>query len=202
MWDVRASRGAIRLSTRSYLVALVVALLIPVLLFSGLLLWRVAQAERGAYQRQALEAALRIAEAVDLELSVAVSALQVLSTSPYIAARDDQAFRDQASKVSGIIGSDIVLKELTGQHRVNTRLPSNAPLPSSLPEGDRQAIASKEPYISDLFTGVTTDEPMVSIVVPILQDTEVTSLLVTRIDPSRLAELLKAQSLPPSWTGA
>jgi PAS domain S-box-containing protein len=201
MSDVR-SRGAIQLSTRSYLVALVVALLIPVLLFAGLLLWRVAESERGGHQRQALEAALRIAEAVDLDLSVAVSALQVLSTSPYIAARDHQAFREQAAKVSGIIGSDIVLKELTGQHQVNTRLPPNVPLPSSLPDADRQAIATKKPYVSDLFTGVTTGTPMVSIVVPILQDKEVASLLATRIDPSRLAELLKAQSLPPSWTAA
>src|SRR5919107_244695 len=76
-------RGALaRWSTRRHLTALVAAVLVPILVFAGVLLWEVAQSQRRELQHEAVGLADTLAATVDRQLQGFVSALQVLASSP------------------------------------------------------------------------------------------------------------------------
>jgi PAS domain S-box-containing protein len=191
-----------RLSTQTFLVLLVTGLLLPVILFSGIVLFRFAAGERDRHEDEALDYARRAAGAVERDLGGLQSALQVLSTSRLWSAGDFTEFRRQAIEVKDLLGAEILVKDVSGQQLINTRLPLGALLPRSLPEGDRAAIETRRPVVSDLFTGATAGVSIVSINVPIVREGLVVGVINGAISPNRFASLLRAQRLPMSWTGA
>jgi PAS domain S-box-containing protein len=191
-----------RLSTQTFLVLLVTGLLLPVILFSGIVLFRFAAGERDRYEDEALDRARRAAGAVERDLGGLQSALQVLSTSRLWNTGDFTELRRQAVEVKDLLGAEILVKDVSGQQLVNTRLPPGVPLPRSLPEGDRAAIETRQPVVSDLFTGATAGVPIVSINVPIVREGAVVGLINGAVSPERFASLLRAQGLSENWTGA
>src|SRR5215217_2881630 len=86
----------LRLSIRAYLLAFSAAVLIPVVVFASVLLWRFAQSESTRYEQEARGAAQRLITAVDLELSKVQTAAEALATSPHLLTGDFQAFQQQA----------------------------------------------------------------------------------------------------------
>lgn len=69
-------------STQVYLVALVIALIGPGLIFTGILLVRYAGTERARFEQDARETVRSIALSVDRDTAGLVSVLQTLATSP------------------------------------------------------------------------------------------------------------------------
>ncbi|MFC7738862.1 PAS domain S-box protein [Roseomonas sp. GCM10028921] len=198
--DARPFRG--RISTPTLLVVLVTGLLLPVLLFSWLVLSRFAEGERNRYEGEALDYARRIATAVDRELGGFQAALQVLATSRQWDRDDYAELHRQALDVRELLGAEVIVKDARGQQFVNTRLPPGSSLPRSLPTGDEAAVAARRPIISDLFIGTTAGSPIISVNVPIIRAGEVSGLIAAAISPDRLAGLLRSQGLPEDWTGA
>ena len=175
-------------STQTFLAVLVASSLIPVIIFSSLLLWRFAQEDRSRQQGDALDIARQVATEVNREISGLQSALQVLTTYRSIEARDYPTLYAQAIEVKRLLGFEIVFKDPSGQQIVNTRLPWGSPISASLPEGDKLALVTKKPVISDLFTGATAQRPIVSINAPILRNGEAVGLVNMAVDTNRLGE--------------
>ncbi len=123
------------------------------LVFAGVLLWQVAQTQRQELQREAVRFADTLAARVDRQLLSFVSALQVLASSPAFDRGDIDGLYRHAVEMKRILGSDIFVKNASGQELVNTQIGLSGPLPVSLSEGDREAIATRQPVVSDLFTG-------------------------------------------------
>jgi PAS domain S-box-containing protein len=189
-------------STQAFLVALVASFLIPVIGFTGVLLARIADGERTRQMSEALDIARRIAAEVDRELGGLEGALQVMTTYRSLDAQDYAILRAQALEVKRILGVETIVKTVSGQHLVNTRLPAGASLPVSLPEGDRRALETRKPYVSDLFMGATAGGPIVSINAPVLRNGEVTGLVNIALDTERLFKVIDSQPLPEGWIGA
>lgn len=187
---------------RIYLLGLVLALLLPALAFAGLLLWVFHDTGVKQYQRDALELSRRLTAIVDREIASVLKSLQVLATSRLIAEKRYADLYQQAVEIKAILGSEILVKDVTGQQLVNTRLPWGAELPVSLPEADRKAIEGKAPTVSDLFIGATARRPIVSINVPVLREGQVIGLINTGIDPARLSQTLRDQGVEETWTAA
>ncbi|WP_460452505.1 PAS domain S-box protein [Alsobacter sp. SYSU BS001988] len=194
------SRRAI--STQLILIVLIIGLLVPVVAFTGLVLNRYAAGEKSRYEIEALERARAVASAVDRELSGLQSALQVLATSRLWDTRNFEQLYQQATEVKSLLDAAIVVKSVDGQQIVNTRLPFGSVLPVSLPEGDKRAIATKKPTVSDLFSSATTGLSIVSLNVPIIREGRVVGLISAGLEPGRFARLLVSQGLPEAWTGA
>ena len=96
---------------------------------------------------------------------------------------------------------DIVVRDLTGQQVVNTRVPWGKPLPKGmLAEIDQQVIETKKPYASDLFSGSTASQPVLNVRIPVLADEAVTHVLSIAFEPAYLIELLRKHNLPLGWT--
>ena len=186
------------LSTRTHLVLLVFALLVPVVAFAAILAGRYAAAERAGFERQALQTAQQVAALIDRDLAGLQTALRTLSTSARIRSGEFEAFHRQALEVRGFLGEHIVLRDLSGQQLVNTRVPWGTALPRSALAVDAEVIATQRPVISDVFVGAVAGAPIFSVVAPVLQDDVVTHLLSLSIATERLVPLLRA-GLQPQW---
>ncbi|MDQ4135692.1 MAG: PAS domain S-box protein [Pseudomonadota bacterium] len=194
------------LSTRARLFILVSTVLVPVVLFAAVLLWRYAQAEQVRYQADALELSQRVSAAIDRELTGLTAALEALATSPALRAGGDLAIFDaQARAVLRSRGSFIAMRDRTGQQLINTSRPFGSLLPIStdpvLLATDRQVFETGRPVVSDLYTGATTRLQLVLIDGPVFRDSTVAFALNIALDPARLAEILAA-SASPEWTVA
>jgi len=121
------SRPAFR--TRTYLLALALALVAPGLAFTGYVMTRYAEAERARVEAQASDAARNLAAAIDLRMSGLIEALRVLAASNDIDPANMRAFQSRAEEMREIIGRNIVLRAPDGQQLVNARMPYGASLP-------------------------------------------------------------------------
>ena len=186
------------LSTRTHLVLLVLALLVPVLAFAAVLAGRYAAAERAGFEREALEKAKQVAALIDRDLVGLETALRTLSTSARIRSGEFEAFHRQALEVRGFLGEHIVLRDLSGQQLVNTRVPWGTALPLTVLSPDAEVIATQRPVISGVFVGALAGAPIFAVMVPVLQDGVVTHLLSLSIATERLVPLLRA-GLQPQW---
>jgi CHASE1-domain containing sensor protein len=83
-------------STQVYLVALVIALIGPGLLFTAILLARYAGTERARFEQDARENVRSIALSVDRDTAGLVSVLQTLATSPRLKDGEFDNFDAQA----------------------------------------------------------------------------------------------------------
>jgi PAS domain S-box-containing protein len=182
--------------------ALVAAVLLPVLVFSGILLWEVAQTKRQELQREAIRFADTLAARVDRQLLGFISALQVLASSPAFDRGDIDGLYRHAVEIKRILGCDIIVKNATGQELVDTRIGSSGPLPVSLTASDRKSIATRQPVVSDLFSGQPAVPPAVSVTVPVIRDGNVVGLVAAGIDPDRLTAMLGQTQLPDEWLAA
>ena len=172
------------------------------LVFAAVLLWEVAQIQRQELQQNAVGLADTLAARVDRQLLGFVSALQVLASSPAFDRGDIDSLHRHAAEIKRILGSEILVKDASGQQLVNTRIGPSGPLPLSLPEGDRKAIATRQPVVSDLFIGKAAQRPIVSVNVPIIRDGNVVGLVNAGIDPARLVAVLRQAELPQDWLAA
>ena len=189
-------------STPTFLIILVAGVLLPVLLFAAGALTHFGSRERERLGESTIELARRVTAAVDRELIGLQRTLQVLSISRSLARQDYAEFYQQAMRVKELVGADIIYKEPTGQQLVNTRVPFGAKLPISMPEPDRQALASEKLFISGLFKGATAQRLIVSLYVPVRHDNKLAGLLILAQFPEHFARLLGEQGIPDAWTGA
>jgi hypothetical protein len=142
-------------------------------------------------------------QAVDRELSGAITGLQVLATSPALAREDFASFHAQASAAVGIAGNSvIILYRRDGTRIMSTAVAYGQPLARRL---DMSALAApfetRRPHVSRLFQSETVQQPTLGLVVPVVIDGEVRYVLSAGLLSRRLTELLRASGLPGGWIG-
>ena len=153
--------------TQLIILALVAVLVVPGIAFAGLLLARYAHSERVRYELESVDVARAASTALDRYLNGLQTTLQTLSTSAFLAAGDLEGFHQQAERIKSFIGADIGLRRPDGQQLVNTRLPWGAALPPTPLAVDAQVIATGKPLVSDVFTGIVANRPLVAIILPV-----------------------------------
>jgi PAS domain S-box-containing protein len=197
-WLGRLGRNGF--STQFYLVALVVALIGPGLLFTAILLMRYAAAERARFEQDARENVRGIALSVDRDTAGLVSVLQTLATSPRLKAGDFEAFDAQARLVRDAIELDIVLRRPDGQQLVNTGVKRGAPLPvTPMPFDAEVASGSQRAMVSGYLAGPSPDQAGYAVAVPVQVEGEVAYILGFRAPLARLQGIL-AREVVEGWT--
>jgi PAS domain S-box-containing protein len=192
-------------SLRQYLIAFGAALLAPVLVLAAVLVWQFARAEQRQSEERGRAAAESIVAAVDRELAGLQAAGQALASSAALRAGDYERFQRRSLEVIRALPRPenyaVVVRDLTGQQIVNTRLRWGTPLPKgAAADADQQVISSKHPYVQDLFIGATAARPVLSVRIPVLVDETVVLVLSVAFEPTHIAEVLREQNLPPAWT--
>lgn len=187
-------------STQVYLVALVIALIGPGLLFTAILLARYAGTERARFEQDARENVRSIALSVDRDTAGLVSVLQTLATSPRLKDGEFDNFDAQARLVRDAVGLDILLRRPDGQQVVNTAVPRRAPLPRSALPFDREiASGSQRAVVSGYVKGMKPTDATYAVAVPVFGEGGVTHILSFTVPISRLDSLVGREAVE-GWT--
>ncbi|MGD9845188.1 MAG: ATP-binding protein [Variibacter sp.] len=179
-----------RLSTRHYVLLLVLAVMVPVLMFSGFLIWRYAISEQARIELDLRGDARQLAQAIDRDLAGLEVTLQTLAISGRVQDGDYAGFYEQMQRVRSLVGIDLILRDVSGQQLANTQRPFGAVLPLTPLAGDKEVIETKQPFVSDVLFDVVTGAPIYSITVPVIQGNRVTHFLNLSASSQRIVDLI------------
>jgi len=199
----RALRG--RASVRLLLLGLVLACLIPGVLGVGALMVRMFQDDRAQTEREAIQTARALTQAVDAELARARTVVLALATSSFFERGDLAGFHRRAATLLATegIGTSVGLSDATGRMVVNTLRPFGEPLPQhGNPERLRQVFEATGPLaatVSDVFIDDVTGKATLTIDAPVVERGRVVYAVSLALAPQYLGDLLSHQKLPPDW---
>lgn len=181
------------------------AALIPGLLAGWILFYGIYQSKRNQLEESALQTARALVQTVDAELFKTQTAAQTLSESGYLTSRNFPSFYKQAKEVLELtgMGTNIVVKDITGQQIVNTIRPLGTPLPlESNHDMVHRVFQTGRPVISDLFIGPVQNRYLISVNVPVFIDGKIAYDLRVALLPEYFNQLLLKQKLPAGWIAA
>ncbi|HJV84064.1 MAG TPA: EAL domain-containing protein [Noviherbaspirillum sp.] len=190
---------------RTYLILLVLACLMPGIFgATGLFIYQYRQG-RAQQEKDTIQTARALVQAVDNQLLRARAVVQTLSVSDALARRDFSHFHQQARQaviLSGL-GTNLVLRNEAGRQILNTAVEYGKPLnPQPAPEQVREVFATGKSTISTVFIGPVLKRPIMSVDVPVIIDGRVAYDLGIGILPEHFNALLKEQGLPSGWIAA
>lgn len=178
------------------------ALLIPALIFSGLMILRSASLERSAMEGDIIAVARDVATAIDRELAATTTTLIALGSSPALTDGELKAFYSQAVAARDISGIDFFLTSRAGKTLLTTQVPwesqraaQNEPAPI-VAKDVRDAPA---PVVSDLSMGPAGGAPTFTISVAVRRGTKAIYVLSALISSRRIYEILQRVELDPGW---
>jgi PAS domain S-box-containing protein len=180
---------------------MVIAILLPVLLFAGLLFWRYYDSELSRIEQELEHNASELALMIDRDLQGELVTLETLSKANTILVHDFARFYARAAQFREYGGVDIVLRDRTSQQLVNTRVPWGMPLPRDVAEGDDEVIATKKPYISNVTLGTVARRPIYFVTVPVVLNGEVAYFLHLSLELKRLSQILNENIVPGRVAG-
>jgi len=188
-------------SIRSRLVLLVAVCILPASLIAVILLSHDFYQGREKLVDNSIARARTIASLVDKEFASSEATLRTLATSPSLTVKDLGAFSLQAQEVVRTQAvSNIVLTDPSGQQLTNTLRPFGEPLPHiENPVQLRRLADTDGPVISELFTGVVSQHPVITIAIPVRRNGKYVYNLFAAISPGQFARLIRQQQLPPDW---
>ena len=189
---------------RIHLLSLVIGIVLPALIVSGLLVRRVVNDNRAAVDRQLLDAARAQATIVDRELIGTVRALQGLADSDLLAKDDLPAFRGQVVRAlrNQPAWYAVVLSKPDGEQLLSTAEPSGADL---LPAADTAAFtrvaASREAMIGDVRFGEQIKQYGFPVRVPVVRGDQVVYVLSALVTSNGISDVLRREvPISDEWT--
>ena len=186
-------------SVRRHLAVFTIALIVPILALLGFVLYRFADNERTRLEGEATDISKSIALALDRDFTGLSAALNVLSTSAFLAQGDNAGFRRQAMRALEGQGVATVLADLDGQPIVDTRIASGEPLPRGIAL-DRERLAAGHPFATDLLVGETSTPHQFLVARGVKIDGELKYALFLAAPLARLQDILRRLDLPEHYT--
>ena len=196
------TRLGMRMTLRSHLVMVVLVAVLPLLIFSGIVLGLAADSEREATERGLRATAHAVRTAVDHALDNTIGALEVLATSEFLDARDWPAFHSVAVRALDAQRGwlSVAVVDVAGRQRLNTLRPSGSELPPPADGPTVSAVlARRHPVVSDLIAGNLPGRAHVVVAVPVVRNGALRGALLASVDAGSLVRVLEAQQLPPDW---
>jgi PAS domain S-box-containing protein len=175
------------------------ALLLPALIFSGLMIIRSASFERQGMEREIKDGVRSLAVALDRELAATSTTLKALASSPSLAEGDLKAFFGQAMAAQEVSGDHFFLTSRTGKQLLNTRAAWGAPLPETSANDWKEVVERGIPQVSNLYRGIMARGPAFSVSVPVKKRNKVVYVLSASITPKRILEILERENLDKGW---
>ncbi|WP_018260524.1 ATP-binding protein [Methylobacterium sp. WSM2598] len=185
-----------------YIVGLNLTLLVPALAVTAVLLHRWVVAEQARLENATAARNAQALEKVDRFLASQIAMLQALATSPALEAGDLARFNRQATALYALQGTNIILRDRTGQEFVNTHVPFGTALPSILRDVDAAIVATGAPAVSDFLIGAVSREPVVRVSVPVTREQGVAYILSASIPAGQIGALIREAGVAPPYSGS
>jgi signal transduction histidine kinase/CheY-like chemotaxis protein len=197
--------------------ALVAAIVVPLVAASGWIAWQQYEAQREALGHALLSVSRTLSAAAERELEIGRTLVETLAQSTLI---DEGRFAEHhaltVKAVASRPGASVVLFTPAGDQVYNTVRPFGAPLPNvfklaatlppapseaELPRGGaqyvRRAFETRRPVYSDLFHGQVSGQYLVAVSVPVVRDEEMKYCLTIALPASTFQPLVAAQPRLP-----
>lgn len=187
-----------------HLVLLVTGTLLPLVLFSAIMVHDLALEQKAAATRRLAFSARLMSEAVEREISSSTRALEALAESARLDRGDLKGFHAEAVRVRKSQPSWVTVILITpeGQQLINTLRPWGTPLPTvSEPASLRRLVVEGRPLVGNLARGRLDGKWAFPVRVPVRRGGKIRYVLTAAIAPEALTAVV-AQQLPPreEWT--
>ena len=185
---------------RAQLIIMAVAVLLPVLLATGLAIQKIREDARESALRGLRETVRATVLTVDREVQGSLSALKALGNSKSLETRDFEDFYRQASALNQLPDVWTLLLDPTGAQVLNTLVPfgTPSPAPASL-ERVSKVIATQQPQITDLFVGPVSRNLVTTIYAPAAAAGGKAFVVAQAFSVNHWKKTALQGSLPPSW---
>jgi two-component sensor histidine kinase len=183
---------------RSYFLALVTAVVLPLVFFSAYIFNRQVMVERERLFAQATDLAQHVAVVVDAELTSLVASLQGLATSSALRKGDFRLFYDEAARLTAGKDQVVVLREFGPLQRLNTQAAFGTVLPPAvdIPVTDQATLRSGKPVISPVYASPLSGETRVAVAIAVMAK-EQTHVLAVTVPTTRFRRVLP--TVPAGW---
>lgn len=189
-------------SIGAYLIAIALAIALPILAFVALLLVQLEDNERDALKGDTVQDAQALARVIDRQLQDMATTLRLLSSSPELEHNDIATFFARTETVLRTDSLFVLLMNKDGTMRLNTRWPLGQPLgKTGNPTALQSALDSGRIEASDVFRGANTHRWVYNVTLPLDHSPAGAALAITQ-DADELAKLVTTQALPPGWSAA
>jgi signal transduction histidine kinase len=195
---MRRSRSGSRPSwpLRWHLSLLIGGTLLPVVVFSGLLVLQLTGEMQRAAERRLQRSAHAMNSSFEREARATIQALLALAESEALDQGDLAGFRAEARRVQRTQPSWLTVLLLTpdGQQLLNLSRPPGAPLSRATePESLRQTVELQRPTVGTIALSSVTQQWAFPIRVPVIRDGQLRYVLTAVIPPRPLADLVLHQ---------
>ncbi|QNA89985.1 hypothetical protein G4G28_18440 [Massilia sp. Dwa41.01b] len=187
------------MKTRTYLIAIILTILLPLFALSVWGLDLLLQKEKDARLLAVEEKTRAIALAIDKELSNAEGALHVIAQTEMMAGEDFTALYALMRKTITTSDSWAVLYDADGRMLLHTHHPYGTVFNEGLNDWVPPAIARQGPSVSNLREGRAGKWKVVSVNMPIVTASGHRFLLTHSFHVGHLTKLLRDQKLPQTW---
>ena len=184
-------------SLRWYLLLLTGGTVLPVLVFSGLVVSQLAGQMRSDAERRLQRAAHMMTFSFEREASSTIRTLQALAQSASLDRGDLEGFRAEALRVQRTQPSWLTVLLLTpeGQQLINLGFAPGVPLPTAVePESLRRTVEGQQPTVGDLALSRRDPQWAFPIRVPVMREGHLRYVLTAVIPPVTLADVVMRQS--------
>ncbi|HEU5189080.1 MAG TPA: ATP-binding protein [Methylomirabilota bacterium] len=189
-----------RFSVRAHLIVLVLAAVLPMVVFTAWLAMSLSGERRITVERETADSARAVANNIDRELSAVVGTLNILSMSRNLQAGDLARFRDDAERrvTTQSQWIAVVLSDPSGRELMNTRRPFATDAEPVI-EGDREsltrAMTTGLPAVGALQPGPSAADAYFAVRVPVYQDVRLVYVLSAMISAGNIRDILIEQKL-------
>ncbi|TPW26108.1 sensor histidine kinase [Pararhizobium mangrovi] len=190
-------------SIRVYLLALILVVLLPALIFSGALLIRMSATQNRAFERAYIAATHSIAELVDRDVSSMLATLSVTSTSTALDDGDMRLFQKRARSTLADRDANLMVLDGRFDQLMNTRFDYGTKLPKAAhTDAARKALKSNWPVVSNLFYDADAGRWAFNVAMPVEAAKGPARVLVLTRYASTFATTLSTQQVPKGWKSA
>lgn len=178
---------------RWHLALLIAGAMLPVVVFSGVIVLRLSGQMQDAIELRLQRSAHGISWAFDREVAASLRTLQALAQSEHLERGELDAFRSEALRVQQTQPSwlTVLLLDAEGQQLVDSSLPRGEPLPRTNElESLRRTVETREPAVGDLAQRSHDQRWAFRIRVPVLREGRVVYVLSAAITPQALADIV------------
>lgn len=194
-------------SLSSYLTRLITLSLLPLILLASVFAFYIVREQQNDIQEQAQALADNIANNIDNYLDSRIKALGVLAYSPYVYQKDQwEAFYNEALAFRKSFDSHVILADVSSQPMqmlFNTRVPFDKKLPSlPVPKGKtavQKSLQTRRPSVGDTFQGPFTNETLIAIAVPVIDDADINYAMINAIETRLFQDRIDQMVFPTNW---
>ncbi|HKP10589.1 MAG TPA: histidine kinase dimerization/phospho-acceptor domain-containing protein, partial [Blastocatellia bacterium] len=178
--------------------------LLPVLIFSAVIVQRLSRQERSAAERRLVIRAHNLADTVEREISATTRTLQALAQSEKLDKDDLKGFDAEARRAAQAQPTwlSVLLIRPDGQQVVNTGVPLGTPLGMvNEAESLQRVMETGQPTVGFMVRGRRRQTLAVPVRVPVIRGGQVRYVLTAPITPESLAAVVQSHaSSEEEWT--